>query len=72
VNYLPLVPILIIAVLVCCVCCSTATEALIRHLEKGGILKDAKGQEELRRKGEGLEGVEGRENAEEEERVISI
>jgi len=44
----------------------------MRHLEKGGILKEAKGQEELRRKSEGLEGVEGRENAEEEERVISI
>jgi hypothetical protein len=55
-----------IAVLVCWVCCSTATEALMRHLEKGEVLKDAKGKEEVRRERDGLEGVEGRENVEEE------
>lgn len=38
----------------------------MRHLKKGEVLKDAKGKAEVRREREGLEGVEERENAEDE------
>lgn len=38
----------------------------MRHLEKGDVLKGGKGNAELRREREGLEGTEGRVNREEE------